>query len=400
MRKALYRLTAEKYLSIRARLVLPLALATILFAIVLLPLTHWLIHSLIMQGDNQQLADIANTIQIGLLAGTIMLALVTLWLWFSVSKILARPLTQLTETTMKMSAGDLNQNLNPSLGGFKDELTILGENINILAQKINTSQADLHSLLQQVEQEAAEAREAAVSADKSNSEFMSRVSHDLRLPMTSIKGYSDLLLAGAVGPLNENQLKFLTTIRNNVDRMSNLVSDLADISRLESGRLQLELREVPIWDVIDEVITILRPQITEKQQTISVDIQGELPKAWCDRNRLAQILTNLINNANKYTAEGGVITVHAAHINDLIQIQVEDNGLGIAPEDRSHLFNKFFRSADDKIRETPGAGLGLSIAKNLVELQGGQIWAESKYRLGSSFYFTIPIAKNGKPLQT
>jgi signal transduction histidine kinase len=125
-----------------------------------------------------------------------------------------------------------------------------------------------------------------------------------------------------------------------------------------------------------------------------VDIPKELPKAWCDRNRLAQVLTNLISNANKYTPDGGKITIHATQADGMIQVKVEDNGFGMTPEDQNNLFSKFFRSVDEKIREAPGTGLGLSITKTLIEMQGGKIWFESEFRKGTSFYFTIPISHN------
>ena len=182
--------------------------------------------------------------------------------------------------------------------------------------------------------------------------------------------------------------------------MATLVSDLADISRIESGNIRLEPREVPVWDVIDEVVTLTRTQVTQKNQTVTVNIPNELPKAWCDRNRLAQILTNLISNANKYTQEGGAIVVHATREDGMIQIKVEDNGLGMTAEDQEKLFSKFFRSADEKIREAPGTGLGLSITKNLIELQGGKIWFESEFRKGTSFFFTVPVSKDGHRVQS
>jgi signal transduction histidine kinase len=277
---------------------------------------------------------------------------------------------------------------------FKDEITILSENFNSMAKSLKDLLTSLEDRVNQRTQELAEARDDAVAANKSKSEFVSVVSHELKLPMTSIKGYSDLMLSGATGALNENQANFLNTIRNNVNRMATLVSDLADISRIESGNIRLEPREVPVWDVIDEVVTLTRTQVTQKNQTVTVNIPNELPKAWCDRNRLAQILTNLVSNANKYTQEGGAIVVHATREDGMIQIKVEDNGLGMAPEDQEKLFSKFFRSADEKIREAPGTGLGLSITKNLIELQGGKIWFESEFRKGTSFFFTVPVSKD------
>jgi signal transduction histidine kinase len=268
-----------------------------------------------------------------------------------------------------------------------------------MAKNLNDSYTSLEANVNQRTQQLAEARDAAVSANQSKSEFVSVVSHELKIPMTSIKGYSDLMLSGATGQLNENQTSFLTTIRNNVNRMAALVTDLGDISRIEGGNLRLEPRNVAIWDVIDEAVTLTLPQITQKHQTITVDIPVELPKGWCDRSRITQVLTNLLNNANKYTPEGGAIIVHAVIKNDMIQIKVEDNGLGMTAEDQLKLFSKFFRSADDKVREAPGTGLGLSITKNLIELQGGKIWFESEFRKGTSFYFTVPISKDEKASQ-
>ena len=358
-------------------------------------------HPLVISGNQQgsvlvaqpieSLSAVSRNIQVILLTVTGVFGLTALWFWIAAFLAFTRPLAQLTLATTNMSKGDLNQKVNTSYLLFKDEITVLSENFNSMAANLNELYTSLEEKVEQRTSELQEARDEAVAANTSKSEFISVVSHELKLPMTSIKGYSDLMLAGATGPLNENQTSFLTTIRNNVNRMATLVSDLSDISRIESGNMRLEPREVPVWDVIDEVVTLTRTQVTQKNQTVTVDIPQELPKAWCDRNRLAQILTNLVSNANKYTPEGGAIIVHATREGTLIQIKIEDNGLGMTPEDQKKLFSKFFRSADDKVREAPGTGLGLSITKNLIELQGGMIWFESEFRKGTSFYFTVPI---------
>lgn len=362
-------------------------------------------HQLMISGNQQGFVMVAQpienlflvsrNIQIILITVTSIFGITALWFWIAAFLAFTRPLAQLTQATTNMSQGDLHQKVNTSYLLFRDEITILSENFNSMAENLSDLYTSLEEKVQQRTHELAEARDEAVAANKSKSEFVSVVSHELKLPMTSIKGYSDLMLAGATGQLNENQTSFLTTIRNNVNRMATLVSDLADISRIESGNLRLEPRSVPIWDVIDEVVTLTKTQVTQKNQTVTVDIPTELPKAWCDRNRLAQVLTNLVSNANKYTPEGGAITVQAIRKNGMIQIKVEDNGHGMTPEDQAKLFSKFFRSADDKIRESPGTGLGLSITKNLIELQGGQVWFESEFRKGTSFYFTIPISLDG-----
>jgi len=340
----------------------------------------------------ENLFAVSRNIQVILLTVTGVFGLTALWFWIAAFLAFTRPLAQLTQATTSMSQGDLDQNVPTNYLIFKDEITVLSENFNSMAKSLKDLLTSLEERVKQRTQELAEARDEAVAANKSKSEFVSIVSHELKLPMTSIKGYSDLMLSGATGQLNENQTNFLGTIRNNVNRMATLVSDLADISRIESGNLRLEPREVPVWDVIDEVVTLTHTQVTNKNQTVAVDIPQELPKAWCDRNRLAQILTNLVSNANKYTQEGGAIVVHATLEENMIQIKVEDNGLGMTPEDQEKLFSKFFRSADEKIREAPGTGLGLSITKNLIELQGGKVWFESEFRKGTSFFFTVPVS--------
>lgn len=362
-------------------------------------------HPLLISGNQQgfvmvaqpieNLFSVSRNIQVILITVTSIFGLTALWFWIAAFLAFTRPLAQLTQATTNMSQGDLHQKVNTSYLFFRDEITILSENFNSMAENLSDSYSSLEEKVTQRTHELAEARDEAISANKSKSEFVSVVSHELKLPMTSIKGYSDLMLAGATGPLNENQTSFLTTIRNNVNRMATLVSDLADISRIESGNLRLEPRSVPVWDVIDEVITLTKTQVTQKNQVVTVDIPTELPKAWCDRNRLAQILTNLVSNANKYTQDGGSIIVQAIRKNGMIQVKVQDNGHGMTTEDQEKLFSKFFRSADDKIREAPGTGLGLSITKNLIELQGGKVWFESEFRKGTAFYFTVPISLDG-----
>lgn len=243
---------------------------------------------------------------------------------------------------------------------------------------------------------------AVQAANMAKSEFVSFVSHELKNPMTSIKGYTELLAAGAVGPINEAQANFLATIRSNTERMSTLVSDLADVSRIEAGRLRLDFKQLSLAEVTEEIIRSTRRQIEEKQQTLNVDLPASLPLVWADRTRLAQILTNLVSNAYKYTQNGGTIEVHAepaANTWDpdgapqVVHIWVQDNGIGISEEDQVKIFQKFFRSEDPKTREAPGTGLGLNITRSLVEHQGGRIWFESEFRKGTTFHFTIPLAQ-------
>jgi signal transduction histidine kinase len=241
------------------------------------------------------------------------------------------------------------------------------------------------------------------AANIAKSQFVSFVAHELKNPMTSIKGYTELLAAGAVGAINEMQSNFLSTIRSNVVRIDTLVSDLNDNSKIEAGVLKLDYKALEVADLVDEVIRSTRRQIEDKQQTITPEFSSTLPKVWADRVRTVQVLVNLVSNANKYTQESGAIIVGAEESENtwdekgatrVVHIWVKDNGIGLTPEDQKKIFQKFFRSEDDQARKSPGTGLGLNITRSLVELQGGRIWFESEFRKGTIFHFTIPVSEN------
>jgi signal transduction histidine kinase len=220
--------------------------------------------------------------------------------------------------------------------------------------------------------------------------------------MGAIMGAAGLLSSGTAGPVNEAQLKYLNRMETNANRMALLISDLTDISLIESGRLHLELAAVSMTEVVEEVMWSARDRIERKNQTLTMEIPENLPLVWGDRVRLMQILTNLISNACKFTPPDGQIFVCAERTanrwnlqgpSEVVRVTVEDNGIGIRLEDQENIFQKFFRSEDREARKVPGTGLGLSIAKNLVEMQGGQIWLESEPREGTSFHFTVPVSE-------
>jgi len=238
------------------------------------------------------------------------------------------------------------------------------------------------------------------AANKAKSEFVSAAAHELKNPLTSIKGYSDLLVGGSVGPVSEGQASFLATIRSNAERMRTLVSDLQDITRIEAGQLQLQFASESLEGITQEVVTSLETQIDEKGQQLVIRVAEDLPLVWCDVNRMVQVLTNLVSNANKYTPNGGQIEISASQIDapkesvdskQMVRVSIVDNGFGISPDDQKKIFEQFFRSEDSQVRETTGTGLGLSITKKLVEMQGGELWFESELGQGTTFHFTIPI---------
>ena len=231
---------------------------------------------------------------------------------------------------------------------------------------------------------------AEVEADRAKTEFISTVSHELRTPMTSIKGYADLMLIGAAGAINENQQRFLSVIKSNADRLSVLVNDLLDISRIESGRVKLELKPIPIESLIDSVVASLHTRVEEKKLTLLVTLpEGDLPRVYADRDRVIQILTNLVSNAYQYTPPGGTITVRAHEAGEFVQIDVVDTGIGIALENQPKVFERFYRVDDPNVTEFPGTGLGLAIVKSLVEMHEGRIWLTSEVGAGTTFSFTL-----------
>ena len=277
----------------------------------------------------------------------------------------------------------------------------------ILLEKLETSEVDIGFLSRLSDHAAIAIANAQLyaeieAANIAKSDFVSFVAHELKNPMTSIKGYSELLAAGAVGEITESQGNFLQTIRSNVIRMSTLVSDLNDNSKIEVGRLRMDFNAVDISEIIDNAVRSTDKQISEKEQTISVEIPETLPKIWADGTRIEQILVNFVSNSYKYTQEKGHIIIGAEETNNqwdpdgapkVVHIWIKDNGIGMTEEDQEKIFTKFFRSEDQKAREAPGTGLGLNITKSLIEMQGGRTWFESKFREGTTFHFTVPTAE-------
>lgn len=238
-------------------------------------------------------------------------------------------------------------------------------------------------------------------ANDSKSEFVSFVAHELKTPMTSIKGYTDLLLGEMPGPVNAQQQSFLSTIKSNIERMNTLVSDLNDVTKLQTGNFHMEFAAVDFRSIITETLRPLQQQIENKSQDIEMRVPENVPFIQADSNRLIQVLTNLVSNAHKYTPEGGHIIITAdvsekpANGRDsepVLHIAVQDSGIGMSEEDLAKLFTPYFRSDNPMAREQPGTGLGLTITRGIVEGHGGQIWVESTLGTGTTFHFTVPLA--------
>jgi PAS domain S-box-containing protein len=239
--------------------------------------------------------------------------------------------------------------------------------------------------------------------ERLKSEFVATVSHELRTPMTSIKGYIEMLMMGAAGPITDGQSQFLDTVKRNVDRLNLLVDGLLDISQLEAGKVALAPEALDLEQIAKEALAELERRSAEDQRpmSFSLDAQSSLPRVLGDRDRVRQVLRSLLDNAYHYTAENGLVQVHlhSAAAGSEVQMDVADTGIGIAASEQERVFERFYRGEDPLVLATPGAGLGLSMAKQLVEMHRGRIWVRSDGipGRGSTFSVSLPAAVEGSP---
>jgi signal transduction histidine kinase len=235
--------------------------------------------------------------------------------------------------------------------------------------------------------------------DEMKSEFVSVASHELRTPLAAIKNAVQLMLQGKTGEINENQQKFLSMAERNINRLTSILNSLLDLSRIESGKIGLKFEELDLRGSIEFILSSLKPQTDGKSIQLKLEIPEELPSVYGDREKVEQILTNLVGNAIKFTPEGGEISVSAKPFEEegnMVAISVKDSGIGIPEDQLERIFEKFHQVEDSLRRSITGTGLGLAITKGLVEALHGKIWVESETGKGSTFTFTLPMSKGEK----
>jgi signal transduction histidine kinase len=254
-----------------------------------------------------------------------------------------------------------------------------------LEQRIKARTQDLQS-----------ANERLQELDRLKSAFVSIVSHELRTPMTSIKGLIENMMDGLTGELSERQNFYLGRVKHNIERLTRMINDLLDLSRIEAGHVELQTTNINTGSIAREVVEMLMPMAEEKSLTLAANIIEPIPLIQGDRDKLIQIFTNLTNNAIKFTPPSGTVTVKVEyHTEGYIHACVTDTGCGIPSDELETVFESFYRSQSANLKER-GTGLGLAITKSLVELHGGTIGVESTLGEGSQFWFTLPV-QSSKP---
>jgi signal transduction histidine kinase len=237
--------------------------------------------------------------------------------------------------------------------------------------------------------------------DSMKSEFVSIASHELRTPLAAIKNAVQLILKGTTGKINENQAKFLSMAERNINRLTNILNDLLNLSRIESGRIELKFENTGLKGIIEQTASSLRPHADGKSIQIDAEISEQLPPVYGDPEKIEQILTNLIGNAVKFTPDGGRILITAQPLShdekggygNRVAVSVKDTGIGIPSEHLDAIFEKFHQVEGSLQRSVSGTGLGLAITKGLVEAHQGKIWVESEVGKGSTFTFTLPCSE-------
>ena len=325
-----------------------------------------------------------------------------------VSRFIRRPVENLAEKAKRFAEGDMSVSVDIKT---EDEIGVLGKTFNYMVERVSSSSKRLEEeierktallnertrLLELLERANRDLREL----DRLKSTFLANMSHELRTPMNAIIGYTELLLDRVDGAINEEQEKSLKRVANNARHLLQLINDVLDISKIESGKVELEIKEIDLKWLIESVIPTFEPLIKQKGILLTVSIDEGLPLIYGDEERIKQILINLLSNAVKFTHQGGIIIsaklsergVGRGETPIFVEVCIEDTGIGIKEEDISRIFDKFVQVDLTTVRQYEGTGLGLSITRGLVSMHKGMIWVTSKYGEGSRFCFTLPMKK-------
>ncbi|OGJ00106.1 hypothetical protein A3I90_01160 [Candidatus Nomurabacteria bacterium RIFCSPLOWO2_02_FULL_41_9] len=274
------------------------------------------------------------------------------------------------------------------------EIKRMKDNIEKIEQVKNEYNTSTKLLIRR-DLELSRANERLLKFDEVKSNFISVVAHQLRTPLSGVKWTLSMLLSGDLGPLSNEQRTFLMKSFESNTRMITLVNDMLVADHIQSGKVHYNFKHLDMVDLIDNVLFEINPQAFKKNIGISYKSHfKDLPKVYSDPETMRAVVQNLLENAIKYTIDGGKIEIDIKRDAGYLQVSIADNGIGIPKDQQKNVFEKFFRASNAIKRETDGSGLGLFISKTIVEKNNGKIWFESEEGKGTTFYFTIPLEDN------
>jgi signal transduction histidine kinase len=230
------------------------------------------------------------------------------------------------------------------------------------------------------------------AASQHKSEFLANMSHELRTPLNAVIGFSEVLSARMFGDLNDKQDEYLKDIHASGQHLLSLINDILDLSKIEAGRMELELTDFNLPATLDNALTLIRERAGRRGIALHMTSDERLEQVRADERKIRQVVLNLLSNAIKFTPEGGRIDVRAIPIDGGVEMSVSDTGVGIAPEDQEAIFEEF-KQVGTAAKKVEGTGLGLALSRKFIELHGGRIWVKSQVGTGSTFTFTIPVRR-------
>lgn len=291
---------------------------------------------------------------------TLVAVLVAVALGFLFSRLIAGPMRQLALSARKIAAGDFSHRVS---GKTDDEIGEVSAAFNTMAEQLGKK-------------------------EESRRQLLADIAHELRNPLSIIQGNLEAWLDGVITPEPEQ----IASVYDETVLLSRLITDLRDLSLAEAGQLKLYQDTTDLSEFILDEIASVQNRCQEKQISLSAELPNGLPSVFIDRDRIHQVLHNLIDNALRYTPAGGTIKIGANHTTGWVAVSVSDSGSGIASEDLPHVFDHFYKVDRSRHRGHGGAGIGLAMVKQLVELHGGEVWVGSQKGKGSTFFFTLPVA--------
>jgi signal transduction histidine kinase len=242
--------------------------------------------------------------------------------------------------------------------------------------------------------ELQEANRQLAAASQHKSEFLANMSHELRTPMNAILGFSEVLSERMFGDLNAKQEEYLKDIHASGQHLLSLINDILDLSKVEAGRMELELTDFDLPAALERAVMLVRERAERRSIVVDTKLDGGLGQVRADERKVRQVALNLLSNAIKFTPEGGRIEVAAVPRDEWVEVSVSDTGIGIAPEDQQKVFEEF-RQVGTADKKAEGTGLGLALSRKFIELHGGRIWITSETGRGSTFTFTLPVRREG-----